>query len=99
MLANAIALVVTLLPVAAAHSATPNPQSATPNPQSATPNPQSATPNPQSAVAGPIVVVETSKGTFEFETYPDDAPKTVAHVLALVRSGFYDGQRIHRALA
>ena len=46
----------------------------------------------------PLVVVETSKGTFAFETYPSEAPKTVAHVVALVRSGFYDGQRIHRAL-
>jgi len=46
---------------------------------------------------GPVVVVETSKGTFEFETYPNDAPKTVAHVLDLVRQGFYDGQRVHRA--
>src|SRR6185369_1842913 len=25
--------------------------------------------------AGPVIVVETSKGTFEFETYPADAPK------------------------
>jgi cyclophilin family peptidyl-prolyl cis-trans isomerase len=48
--------------------------------------------------AGPVIVVETSKGTFEFETYPADAPKTVAHVVALVRRGFYDGQRVHRAL-
>ena len=47
---------------------------------------------------GPIIVVETSKGTFEFETYPADAPKTVAHVVALVKRGFYDGQRVHRAL-
>ena len=32
--------------------------------------------------AGPsIVVVETEKGTFEFETYPNEAPKTVAHIL------------------
>jgi cyclophilin family peptidyl-prolyl cis-trans isomerase len=46
----------------------------------------------------PIIVVETSKGTFEFETYPAEAPKTVAHVVALVKGGFYDGQRIHRAL-
>jgi len=46
----------------------------------------------------PVIVVETSKGTFEFETFPDDAPKTVAHVVALVKRGFYDGQRIHRAL-
>jgi len=48
--------------------------------------------------AGPVIVVETSKGTFEFETYPVEAPKTVAHVLDLVKRGFYDGQRIHRAL-
>ena len=48
--------------------------------------------------AGPIIVVETTKGTFEFETYPADAPKTVAHVVELVKRGFYDGQRVHRAL-
>jgi peptidyl-prolyl cis-trans isomerase B (cyclophilin B) len=48
--------------------------------------------------AAPVIIVETSKGTFEFETYPADAPKTVAHVVALVKSGFYDGQRVHRAL-
>lgn len=46
--------------------------------------------------AGPIVVVETVKGAFEFETYPDEAPKTVEHILRLVRRGFYNGQRIHR---
>jgi cyclophilin family peptidyl-prolyl cis-trans isomerase len=48
--------------------------------------------------AGPVVVVETGKGTFAFETYPADAPKTVAHVVGLVRRGFYDGQRVHRAV-
>jgi peptidyl-prolyl cis-trans isomerase B (cyclophilin B) len=48
--------------------------------------------------AGPIIVVETSKGTFEFETYPDDAPKTVEHVLRLVKKGYYNGQRFHRAV-
>jgi peptidyl-prolyl cis-trans isomerase B (cyclophilin B) len=46
---------------------------------------------------GPVIVVETAKGTFELETYPDDAPKTVAHIVGLVKQGFYDGQRIHRA--
>ena len=46
----------------------------------------------------PTIVVDTVKGTFEIETYPSDAPKTVAHVIDLVKSGFYDGQRIHRAL-
>jgi len=52
----------------------------------------------QSAGAGPVIVVETSKGTFSFETYPNDAPKTVAHIVDLVARGFYDGQRFHRAL-
>jgi cyclophilin family peptidyl-prolyl cis-trans isomerase len=48
--------------------------------------------------AGPIIVVDTTKGTFEVETFQNDAPKTVAHIIALVKRGFYDGQRIHRAL-
>ena len=47
--------------------------------------------------AGPIVVIETDKGTIEFETYPEEAPRTVAHVLALVKRNFYNGQRFHRA--
>ncbi|MGH9140475.1 MAG: peptidylprolyl isomerase [Vicinamibacterales bacterium] len=47
---------------------------------------------------GPVIVVETTKGTFAFETYPADAPKTVAHIVDLVKQGFYDGQRVHRAL-
>jgi peptidyl-prolyl cis-trans isomerase B (cyclophilin B) len=48
--------------------------------------------------AAPVIVVETTKGTFSFETYPADAPKTVAHIVDLVKRGFYDGQRVHRAL-
>jgi peptidyl-prolyl cis-trans isomerase B (cyclophilin B) len=46
----------------------------------------------------PVIVVETSKGTFSFETFPDEAPATVAHVVGLVGAGFYDGLRIHRAI-
>jgi cyclophilin family peptidyl-prolyl cis-trans isomerase len=49
-------------------------------------------------MAGPVIVVETTKGAFAFETFPADAPKTVAHILDLVRKGFYDGQRFHRAI-
>jgi peptidyl-prolyl cis-trans isomerase B (cyclophilin B) len=48
--------------------------------------------------ASPVIVVETAKGTFEAEMYPSEAPKTVAHVLELVKRGFYDGQRVHRAI-
>jgi len=47
----------------------------------------------------PVIVVETSKGDFSFETFQADAPISVAHIVALVRSGFYDGQRVHRAQA
>jgi cyclophilin family peptidyl-prolyl cis-trans isomerase len=46
---------------------------------------------------GPVIVVETARGAFEIETYPDDAPKTVRHIVDLVKRGFYDGQRVHRA--
>jgi cyclophilin family peptidyl-prolyl cis-trans isomerase len=51
-----------------------------------------------SAGAGPIIVVETEKGTFEFETYPKEAPKTVAHIVGLVKKRFYNGQRVHRVV-
>ena len=47
--------------------------------------------------AGPVVVLETARGAIEFETYPDEAPKTVARVLELARKGFYNGLRFHRA--
>ena len=43
-----------------------------------------------------MVVVETVKGTFEFETYPDEAPKSVEHLLRLVNRNFYNGLRVHR---
>jgi cyclophilin family peptidyl-prolyl cis-trans isomerase len=47
--------------------------------------------------AGPVIVLETEKGVIEFETYPEDAPKTVAQVVGLVKRNFYNGQRFHRA--
>lgn len=47
--------------------------------------------------AGPVVVLETAKGTIEFETYPEEAPKTVARIVELVKKNFYNGLRFHRA--
>jgi len=47
--------------------------------------------------AGPVIVLETDKGVIEFETYPDEAPKTVARIVELVKKNFYNGQRFHRA--
>jgi cyclophilin family peptidyl-prolyl cis-trans isomerase len=63
------------------------------------PTPRKSTPASQSTPgAGPVIVVETVKGTFAFETFPDEAPKTVDHVVRLARRGFYNGQRVHRAV-
>jgi len=45
---------------------------------------------------GPVVVFDTSKGTFEVETFPNEAPKTVEHILELVKRNFYNGLRVHR---
>ncbi|MEO8522890.1 MAG: peptidylprolyl isomerase [Acidobacteriota bacterium] len=47
--------------------------------------------------AGPVIVLETVKGTIEIETYPEEAPKTVAQILGLVKRNFYNGLRFHRA--
>ena len=58
----------------------------------------SIAPPDQRGVASPVIIVDTSKGAFSFETFSEEAPITVAHVVALVRRGFYDGQRVHRAV-
>jgi peptidyl-prolyl cis-trans isomerase B (cyclophilin B) len=64
-------------------------------PKQAPPKPV-VSPAQPSPGAGPVVVVETTKGTFEFETYPNEAPRTVEHILALVKRNFYNGLRFHR---
>ena len=48
-------------------------------------------------VPAPVIVLETVKGTIEFETFPDEAPKTVAHIVELVKRNFYNGMRFNRA--
>ena len=57
-----------------------------------------APPAATSPGAGPVIVVETIKGIFEFETYPNEAPKTVARVVELVNKRFYNGLRVHRVV-
>jgi cyclophilin family peptidyl-prolyl cis-trans isomerase len=47
--------------------------------------------------AGPVIVLETVKGNIEIETYPEEAPKTVAQIVGLVKRNFYNGLRFHRA--
>ena len=49
--------------------------------------------------AGPKLVVETMKGSFEIQLYPADAPKTVEHIVSLAKRNFYNGHRVHRVVS
>ncbi len=44
------------------------------------------------------VRVETTRGSFEAELFPDAAPMTVESFVSLARSGFFDGTTIHRVV-
>jgi cyclophilin family peptidyl-prolyl cis-trans isomerase len=57
--------------------------------------PAAAQPKP-AATANPVLVFETIKGTFEIELFQAEAPKSVAHILELMKRGVYRGQRFHR---
>lgn len=47
--------------------------------------------------ANPEVALQfAKKGTVVIELFPKQAPKTVAHILALVRQKFYNGIKVHR---
>lgn len=59
--------------------------------------PLEAQPSAPPAEPSPRLRFETTAGVFVIETYPVEAPKTVAHITSLVKAGFYDGQRVHRA--
>jgi len=57
-----------------------------------------AVPAKKSPGAGAVLVMETVKGPIEIETYPNEAPKSVDHILALAKRNFYNGQRIQRII-
>jgi len=46
----------------------------------------------------PVVVFETSKGSFEVTLFPDVAPKTVENFLGLAAKNYYDGKIFHRII-
>lgn len=48
--------------------------------------------------ANPQLTVETNRGSFVIELYPDKAPKTVANFLQYVNSGFYKDTIFHRVI-
>jgi cyclophilin family peptidyl-prolyl cis-trans isomerase len=51
------------------------------------------------ASANPVLVFDTGRGSFEIELIQADAPRSVAHILALMKRNFYRGQRFHRVSA
>ena len=52
-------------------------------------------PSPAPVSTAPVVVFTMLSGVFEVETFPTDAPKSVARIVDLARHGFYRGQRFH----
>lgn len=50
-------------------------------------------------LTGPKIIVNMANGkSFTIQTDAKNAPKTVAGISALVKKGFYDGQRVHRVV-
>lgn len=59
--------------------------------------PASATPAAPKPPAGPsFAVIETDKGTIEFELLANDAPKAVENFKLLSERGYYNGVTFHR---
>jgi cyclophilin family peptidyl-prolyl cis-trans isomerase len=54
---------------------------------------------PTARPPAPVMVIETARGTIEITLMPSEAPKSVAHIIGLVNSHFYRGQRFHRVEA
>ncbi len=52
----------------------------------------------EARAANPVVVVETSLGTFKVELFQDKAPGTVKNFLSYVDDKFYDGTTFHRVI-
>ena len=53
---------------------------------------------PMATAANPVVVVDTSMGSFEIELYQDKAPITVKNFLDYVEAKHYDGTIFHRVM-
>jgi cyclophilin family peptidyl-prolyl cis-trans isomerase len=51
------------------------------------------------AAPNPVIVFDTLKGTIEIELFQSETPKSVEHILALMKRSFYRGERFHRVTA
>ncbi len=47
----------------------------------------------------PVLVLETARGTIEIRLFRAEAPKSVDHLLELMKRSYYRGQRFHRVTA
>ncbi len=52
----------------------------------------------ESGLSKAVATIETPKGNISFRFYTNDAPKTVARIVELIQSGFYDGLIFHRVV-
>jgi peptidylprolyl isomerase len=43
--------------------------------------------------------INTNKGSFKVEFYPDETPKTVNNFICLAKAGYYDNSPFHRIIA
>src|SRR5262245_41742851 len=55
-------------------------------------------PNPRPLPNGPVVVVDTTLGSFNIGLHQDKAPVTVDNFLKYARAKFYDGTIFHRVM-
>ena len=54
--------------------------------------------NMSEAKDNPVLVLETTQGSIEFELWPEIAPKTCENMIGLVEKGYYDGIIFHRII-
>jgi TonB family protein len=51
-----------------------------------------------SKLSRPRATLVTNKGTVVIDLYPEEAPRTVANFVSLIKKGFYDGLAFHRVV-
>ena len=61
-------------------------------------SPAAQTSAPQSGAANPVVVVDTTAGSFTIELFKDKAPVSVENFLRYAKEGFYTGTIFHRVV-
>lgn len=54
--------------------------------------------NPSYSQENPVVIFETTQGSFEVTLFPDKAPKAVENFLKHVQDHYYDGTIFHRVI-